>query len=245
EDHEQAASPLALPGAAGLPRLIVGTLHTTDGAGSPHEDPGAVAVSVVRVGPEEWAAHRDLRLDMLRDAPAAFWASLEEVRARTEQQWRQELRGPRIQLQARRGTEVLGGIAVLPEGYTPEHPIADHEIILASLWVRPAVRGSGVSRALLDAAARLSLDLGRPTVLLEVDDGNEPARGLYERLGFESSTASGRVRSPKLRRRRPSDRSRPGNAKSWLSSARGGRIPRWRNSSISLRAPSRAMSVRS
>src|SRR5699024_1770026 len=34
------------------------------------------------------------------------------------------------------------------------------------------------------AAARLSLDLGRPTVLLEVDDGNEPARGLYERLGF-------------------------------------------------------------
>lgn len=162
----------------------MGTLHTTDGAGSPHEDPGAVAVSVVRVGPEEWAAHRDLRLDMLRDAPEAFWASLEEVRARTEQQWRQELRGPRIHLQVRRGTEVLGGIAVLPEGYTPEHPIADHEIILASLWVRPAVRGSGVSRALLDAAARLSLDLGRPTVLLEVDDGNEPARGLYERLGF-------------------------------------------------------------
>src|SRR5699024_12038111 len=103
-------APRALPLAAVLPRLSVGTPHTTVGAGSPHEDPGAVAVSVVRVGPEEWAAHRDLRLDMLRDAPEAFWASLEEVRARTEQQWRQELRGPRIHLQARRGTEVLGGI---------------------------------------------------------------------------------------------------------------------------------------
>lgn len=162
----------------------MGTLHTTDGAGPPQGDPGAVDVSVVRVGPEDWAAHRDLRLDMLRDAPEAFWASLEEAQARTEQQWRQEIRGPRIHLQARRGAEVLGGIAVLPEGYTPDHAIADHEIILASLWVRPAVRGTGVSRALLDAAARLSLDLERPTVLLEVDDRNGSARRLYERLGF-------------------------------------------------------------
>lgn len=162
----------------------MGTLHTTDGAGSPQGSPGAVDVSVVRAGPEDWAAHRDLRLDMLRDAPEAFWASFEEVRARTEQQWRQEIRGPRIHLQARRGEEVLGGIAVLPEGYTPEHPIADHEIILASLWVRPEARGTGASRALLDAAARLSLDLGRPAMLLEVDDGNGPARRLYERLGF-------------------------------------------------------------
>lgn len=165
----------------------MGTLHTTDGAGSPQGGAGAVDVSVVRVGPDDWTTHRDLRLDMLRDAPEAFWASLEEVRVRTEEQWRQEIRGPRIHLQARRGPEVLGGIAVLPQGYTPEHPIADDEIILASLWVRPAVRGTGASRALLDAAARLSLHLGRPTLLLEVDDGNGPARRLYERLGFRET----------------------------------------------------------
>ena len=162
----------------------MGTLQTTDGAGPAQQGPGAVAVTVARVQPEDWAAHRELRLEMLADAPDAFWASLEAVRARTERQWRQEIRGPRIHLQARRGGEVVGGIAVLPQGYTPEHHIADHEIILVSLWVRPAARGAGVSRALFAAAAQLALDMGRPTVLLEVDDGNGPARRLYDRLGF-------------------------------------------------------------
>src|SRR5699024_7048596 len=74
EDHEQAAPPLALAGAARLPRLIVGSLHTVDGAGSPQGRSGAVDVSVVRVEPEDWIAHRDLRLEMLADAPEAFWA---------------------------------------------------------------------------------------------------------------------------------------------------------------------------
>lgn len=162
----------------------MGTLHTTEGAGPPTGASGAVAVSVTQVTPEDWKLHRDLRLDMLADAPEAFWASQDEVRARTEQQWRTEIRGPRLHLQARRDPEVLGGIAVLPQGYTPEHQIADHEIILASLWVRPSARGTGASRALFGAAARLALDLKRPTVLLEVDDGNVHARRLYDRLGF-------------------------------------------------------------
>lgn len=162
----------------------MGTLHTTDGAGPPHEVSGAVAVSVTRVEPDDWISHRDLRLAMLSDAPEAFWASLEDVRARTEQQWRQEIHGPRIHLQARRGEEVLGGIAVLPQGYTPEHHIAFDEIILVSLWVRPAARGTGASRELMSAAAQLAIHLGRPRVQLEVDDGNGPARRLYDRLGF-------------------------------------------------------------
>lgn len=162
----------------------MGTLHTTDGAGPPQEVSGAVAASVTRVVPDDWISHRDLRLAMLSDAPEAFWASLEEVRARTEQQWRQEIQGPRIHLQARHGEEVLGGIAVLPQGYTPEHHIAPDEIILTSLWVRPAARGTGASRELMGAAAQLAIDMCRPRVLLEVDDGNVPARRFYERLGF-------------------------------------------------------------
>lgn len=162
----------------------MGTLHTTDGAGPPREVSGAVAASVARVVPDDWISHRDLRVAMLSDAPEAFWASLEEIRSRTRQQWRREIQGPRIHLQARRGDQVLGGIAVLPQGYTPEHHIAPHEIILASLWIRPAARGTGASGELMGAAAQLAIDMGRPRVLLEVDDGNEPARRLYERLGF-------------------------------------------------------------
>ena len=72
--------------------------------------------------------------------PDAFWADLGEVRSRTEEQWREEIAGPRIHLQARAGETVLGGIALLPEGYTPEHPIPEDRSHIVSLWVRPAAR---------------------------------------------------------------------------------------------------------
>ncbi|MCT1385807.1 GNAT family N-acetyltransferase, partial [Brachybacterium sp. p3-SID1565] len=138
----------------------------------------------MRVGEEDWRSHRDLRLDMLADSPRAFWAQLAEVQDRTPEQWREELRGPRIHLQARCGDQVMGSLAVLPQGYTPEHVIGEDQAILVSLWVRPEARGSGASRALFRAAAELALELGRPHLLLEVDDAGHAARRLYARLGF-------------------------------------------------------------
>lgn len=160
------------------------SLDLTGGAGTPATGPGAAAVRVVRVAEDDWESHRDLRLDMLRDAPRAFWAKLAEVEERSEQQWRQEIRGPRIHLQARHGEQVLGSLAVLPQGYTDEHVIGEDQAILVSLWVRPEARGTGTSRALFRAAAQVALDLGRPHLLLEVDDAGHAARRLYARLGF-------------------------------------------------------------
>lgn len=144
---------------------------------------------VHRVGGVDWESHRDLRLDMLTVDPAAFWADPEEARARTALQWREEIAGPRLHLQARRGQEVLGGIALLPEGYTPEHPIPADRALIVSLWVRPRARGKGVPRPLFTALARLSLDLGRPDLRLDVDESNIAAQRLYERLGFTATGA--------------------------------------------------------
>lgn len=160
---------------------------TADGAGAPERGTGAVALSVVRVTPDQWASHRALRLDMLATDPDAFWSRLADVEDRTEQQWRDEIAGPRIHLQARQGEAVLGGIAVLPQGYTEDHQIRTDQAILVSLWVRPEARGTGVSTALFQAAATVALELGRPELLLEVDGQNAPARRMYERLGFRET----------------------------------------------------------
>ena len=146
-------------------------------------------VEVHRVLPEEWRAHRDLRLDMLEADPDAFWADLSEVRSRSEEQWREEIAGPRIHLQARAGDEVLGGIALLPEGYTPGHAIPADRAHIVSLWVRPEARGTGTSSLLLRHLAGLALELGRPDLRLDVDESNAPARALYERLGFRATGA--------------------------------------------------------
>ncbi|MDN6302360.1 MAG: GNAT family N-acetyltransferase [Brachybacterium sp.] len=147
------------------------------------------ALWVHRVGSEDWASHRDLRVDMLTADPTAFWADPDEARARTAQQWREEIAGPRLHLQARRGREVLGGIALLPAGYTPEHQIPADRAHVVSLWVRPEARGNGISRVLFAAVAGLSLDLGRPDLRLDVDESNLAAQRLYERLGFTATGA--------------------------------------------------------
>ncbi|MDN5821728.1 MAG: GNAT family N-acetyltransferase [Brachybacterium sp.] len=151
-------------------------------------EPG-LALRIHRVGAEDWTSHRDLRLDMLAADPEAFWADPDETRARTMQQWREEIAGPRLHLQARRGHKVLGGIALLPAGYTPEHRIPPDQAHIVSLWIRPEARGDGLSRPLFAALARLSLDLGRPDLRLDVDESNVAAQRLYERRGFAPTGA--------------------------------------------------------
>jgi ribosomal protein S18 acetylase RimI-like enzyme len=142
-----------------------------------------------RVRVEDWRSHRELRLAMLAADPDAFWADPVEAQGRTAAQWREEIAGPRLHLQAREGDEVLGGIALLPQGYTPAHPLPDDRAHIVSLWVRPEARGRGISSALLRHLATLALELGRPDLRLDVDESNAPARALYERLGFRPTGA--------------------------------------------------------
>jgi GNAT superfamily N-acetyltransferase len=54
---------------------------------------------------------------------------------------------------------------------------------LEDLYVSPAERGGGVGKALLQAAARLAVDMGCLRMSWEVLEWNEPAIGFYERMG--------------------------------------------------------------
>lgn len=55
------------------------------------------------------------------------------------------------------------------------------------LYVRPSARRRGIGRLLLRAAAGALRERGAAWLLLDVDRGNEPASGFYERLGFEEA----------------------------------------------------------
>lgn len=56
-------------------------------------------------------------------------------------------------------------------------------IYLEDLYVRPAVRGSGLGKALLVELARLAVSRGCGRLEWAVLDWNEPAIGFYQRLG--------------------------------------------------------------
>ena len=54
---------------------------------------------------------------------------------------------------------------------------------LEDLFVRPAARGTGLGKALLQALARVCVERGYPRFEWWVLDWNEPARGFYRSLG--------------------------------------------------------------
>ena len=58
------------------------------------------------------------------------------------------------------------------------------ECYLAELYVRPASRGQGVGRALMEAAVREARLRGADTMDIGVDEPDLVARRLYESLGF-------------------------------------------------------------
>lgn len=152
-----------------------------------HTPPTALAI--VPLDPADWEAHRTVRLEMLKDSPEAFWGTYEDALQLSPDDWQAQLTGTRIVLHARdaKSDDPLGCLVLLLAGYTEDMPLAEDEAILTKIWVRPAARGRGVSAALVYEAARLAEQLGRPRLLLDVDDSNTAAIRSYERLGFRAT----------------------------------------------------------
>lgn len=78
-----------------------------------------------------------------------------------------------------------GVIAVAePEGFILIRVVGDEAEIL-TLAVRPAARGRGLGRSLVDRGASAARAAGADRLFLEVADDNAAARALYARRGFE------------------------------------------------------------
>jgi ribosomal protein S18 acetylase RimI-like enzyme len=65
------------------------------------------------------------------------------------------------------------------------------ECYLAELYVRPALRGQGLGRALMDRAIALAKERGADGMDLNTSVTDTAARGLYESLGFTNLEGPG------------------------------------------------------
>jgi ribosomal protein S18 acetylase RimI-like enzyme len=135
-------------------------------------------VTLHRVLPDQWEEHRKLRLEMLENAPEAFWTTYEQALELDEVEWRRRI-ASMFYVQARLGDDPVGSVGMW-DGTEPQ----GDETNLIAMYVAPRARGRGVGerlvRAVLDEAQRR----GRRRVVLQVTDDNAPARALYERMGF-------------------------------------------------------------
>lgn len=119
---------------------------------------------------EEAAGLRELRLRALRDAPHAYFASLESEESLPLSDWEGWATSKdKIMLVAVEDGAWLGmaGASV--------HPDRSGTVRLWWLWVAPGARGRGLARRLLDARAKR--------------ENNEAARALYRGFGFVPTRA--------------------------------------------------------
>ena len=139
---------------------------------------------VRRIRGDEGSVMRELRLRALADAPGAFGSTYEESAARPDSEWEETARET-----SGSGThaiffaEVAGEPVGMVRGYAPSGERVKCD--LASMWVAPEARGSGVSEALVELVTEWAAEHGYERVVLGVVEGNERAERLYARCGFE------------------------------------------------------------
>jgi ribosomal protein S18 acetylase RimI-like enzyme len=155
-------------------------------------EPAGEDVHLHRVVPDDWESHRAIRLEMLLDAPDAFWFTHADEVGLTEAEWRAQIARAWL-VQARDGEIVLGS-AGLGSHWEPGR---ESTPTLFGMYVTTRARGRGVGERLVRAVLDEARLRGAGEVVLEVADTNAAAIALYERCGF---VATG-VRHPHPRRR--------------------------------------------
>ncbi len=137
-------------------------------------------VSVRRAGPGDEAIVRGLRVRALTDSPDAFDSTLERELARSAEDWRRWLvNGATFILE--RADGAMGIAAGIPHDTDPS------AAFLVSVWVHPALRGTGSADELVGAVLSWARAKGLAEVWLYVGKHNNRARRLYERWGFRAT----------------------------------------------------------
>jgi len=127
---------------------------------------------------DEAALYRDIRLEALRLHPDSFSAAFDQKAAQPLSFFAQRLTANTV-FAGFRDQEVLGIAGFMPEAGMKRA----HKGHLWGMYVRPAARGTGLARQLVEAVLAFAQDRVE-LVQLSVIAGNVPAHRLYAALGF-------------------------------------------------------------
>jgi len=124
-----------------------------------------------------WQLLRELRLEALRDAPDAFWATWEDERKYGAGEWTRFARSVAWFVATRDGRRV-GLVGAVQRDDCAE----EREVI--GMWVHPTERRKGIAGLLLDAVTRWAGTQGAAVLTLWVTHRNHLAHTFYLRQGF-------------------------------------------------------------
>jgi ribosomal protein S18 acetylase RimI-like enzyme len=140
-------------------------------------------ISVVVLGQQDWRDLRAIRLEALRSEPAAYSSSFEETLARSDEHWQQRLASDHsVHLLARAQSRPIGMVG----GYLGSDEGDESVAVVFGMYVAREYRGRGIGRLLLSSLIdRLSALPQISTIRLGVTETQDPARALYESMGFQ------------------------------------------------------------
>jgi ribosomal protein S18 acetylase RimI-like enzyme len=139
---------------------------------------------VRRAAPGDEPILRRVRLQALSDTPEAFGSTYDRELARTIADWQRWM--------SPGATFILddaGGAKGIIAGMRDERDAA--VVHLMSMWVDPALRGSGAAEALVASLLAWAETEGARQMRLAVIQTNDRARRFYERLGFRENGRQG------------------------------------------------------
>lgn len=134
--------------------------------------------------PADAPAYQSLRLEGLREAPSAFTASYEDESATPVAEIERRLSpgSGRNYIGVFDGEDLIA-IARVDRDSSPKQ---NHRAHIRGVYVSNSHRGKGAARKLMEYALDCAASLrGVTHVNLAVTAGNEPAKKLYESLGFK------------------------------------------------------------
>jgi GNAT superfamily N-acetyltransferase len=150
-------------------------------------------LDIALLHPREWPALCKARLRALQESPEAFASAYDREAQFTADDWLSTFEGSSWVV-ARTGEDIVGLARSLQN---PGRPRVRN---VESVWVDPAFRRHGITRALVETLAQVERPAGVREFLVWVLEDNHDARLVYAHLGFEPTgerqplpSAAGRV----------------------------------------------------
>lgn len=138
-------------------------------------------MQIRRLSRPDAPALQECRLHGLSESPEAFLATYADVDGTPLSDVERELEDPDILYLGAFDNSKLVGIVRFVR---PNRRARRHTAEVRSVYVRASHRGQGMARRLLSRLIEESRQVGLESLILSVLASNEPARHLYESLGF-------------------------------------------------------------
>ena len=137
-------------------------------------------MEIRRVRPDEWRAHKAIRLRALESDPDAFGETLARALTDDDAAWQRRADRPGSVAFVAVGDDGRF-VGMANGGPAPDHP---GFAAVFWMWVAPHSRGRGIGGALLEAVEEWARGAGYGGIGLGVTTTNEPAIRLYTSKGY-------------------------------------------------------------